>query len=202
MDESLVELVSLLSGPLRAGVAPSVALAAAAPAFGRHPLLGPVLADLVAASAEGHGLAETWLRHGARVDSPGLAFVGRAWALTERTGAPLADALVAAESALRSKVRARRQLDAASAGPRASMTVLCLLPCAGPLVGLAFGLGPGELYGANPVSTASLTLGVALALLGWWWSRRILAAALPGSTRGGQAAQACPDGRPGGGRGR
>jgi tight adherence protein B len=119
-----------------------------------------------------------WLAHAAVGRSADLELVGRAWLLTERTGAPLADALEVAEGVLRGRIRARARLDSAAAGPRASMVVLVLLPCSAPLVGLVFGLSPAELYLSSPAATFSGLLGLLLVVLGWWWSHRILARAL------------------------
>jgi hypothetical protein len=58
------------------------------------------------------------------------------------------------------------------------MVVLVLLPCSAPLVGLAVGLSPAELYLSSPAATFSGLLGLLLVVLGWWWSHRILARAL------------------------
>jgi tight adherence protein B len=104
-----------------------------------------------------------------------MAFVARAWALSERTGAPLADAIDTAVEVLRDRRRAEERLAAAGAGPRASMAVLCLLPLSGPVVGLACGVGPRQLYLGSPAATASALTGLALAGLAVWWSRRLLA---------------------------
>jgi tight adherence protein B len=174
LEGALAELVSAVAAPLRAGVPPSVALAAAEPTWRDDPALGPLLRDLVRAARDGGSPAEVWLRHANARDSADLRFVGQAWAISERTGAPLADALASSEEVLRARMRARQRLAAAAAGPRASMAVLCLLPASGPVVGLTMGVDPRSLYFSSPLATASLALGVALAGGAWWWSRRIL----------------------------
>jgi tight adherence protein B len=119
-----------------------------------------------------------WLAHAREQSSADLHFIARAWLLSDRTGAPLAEALRVAESVLRARVRGQARLDAAAAGPRASMAVLAGLPLTAPLVGLAFGLTPSDLYLRSPLAGASACLGAGLAALGWWWGRRILAGAL------------------------
>ena len=128
----------------------------------------------MAAGVAGEPVSTTWLSHGHRLDSDALRFVGQAWALSERTGAPLADALAASEEVLRARVRSRERLASAAAGPRASMGVLTLLPLSGPVVGLACGIGPWQLYFSTTWATTSLVVGVGFAMLGWWWSRAIL----------------------------
>lgn len=128
----------------------------------------------MAAGAAGEPVSASWLSHGNRLDSDALRFVGQAWALSERTGAPLADALAASEEVLRARARSRDRLTSAAAGPRASMGVLTMLPLSGPVVGLACGIGPRELYFSTTWSTASLVAGIGFAGFGWWWSRGIL----------------------------
>ena len=174
LEVALAELVAAIAAPLRAGVAPSVALAAAEPTCTHDPALAPLLRDLVEATSTGTSPAEVWLRHADTQRSPDLRFVGQAWALSERTGAPLADALASGEEVLRARARGRERVASAAAGPRASMAVLCLLPASGPVVGAAVGVDPGSLYFSSPVATASLVLGMVLAAGAWWWSRRIL----------------------------
>lgn len=174
LDAALAELVAAIAAPLRAGVAPSVALAAAAPSCTQDPALGPLLRDLVEATSTGTSAAAVWLRHAESHGSADLHFVGQAWGLSELTGAPLADALASGEEVLRARARGRERVASAAAGPRASMAVLCLLPASGPVVGAAVGVDPRSLYFSSPVATASLVLGLVLAAGAWWWSRRIL----------------------------
>jgi tight adherence protein B len=177
LEPVLAELVAVLAPPLRAGVAPVTAIAAAEPAFASDSAFAPLLRELRSAAAVGESVADVWLAHAATWGSPDLRFVGQAWSLTERTGAPLADALASAERVLRARARGRQRLAVASAGPRASMRVLCLLPLSGPLVGAAFGMSPAALYLSSPVAFASVVVGVILATASWFWSRRIIASA-------------------------
>jgi tight adherence protein B len=64
------------------------------------------------------------------------------------------------------------------------MAVLTLLPLCGPLVGLAFGVGPRQLYLSSVAATASLVIGAFIGLVAWLWSRTIVQRALsPGRSR-------------------
>jgi tight adherence protein B len=174
LETGLAELVGAVAAPLRSGVAPAVALVAAEPSCAADPVLAPLLRDLIETTGTGTSTAAVWLRHADLHGSAALHFVGRAWALSERTGAPLADALASAEEVLRARARGRERVASAAAGPRASMAVLCLLPASGPVVGAAVGVDPGSLYFSSPAATASLLLGLVLAAGAWWWSRLIL----------------------------
>ena len=66
----------------------------------------------------------------------------------------------------------------AVAGPRASATVLTLLPLTGPLFGLACGIDPVMLYLWSPVAMVSVVLGVALVWAGRVWCARMIRAAV------------------------
>lgn len=176
--EDVADLLALLAAPLRSGIAPGAAVTAALAAAGRlHSSLDVLVEELRRRAETGEPLAAVWLAQGERLGSADLRWVGQAWLLTERTGAALAPALVAAEQVLRTRTRAEARLRTVAAGPRASMAILSLLPLGGPFVGAAFGLGPGALYLASPLATASGVMGLALAVFGWRWGRRILARA-------------------------
>ena len=175
VEAGLAELLALVAAPLRAGVSPSSSVAAAASAVAGDPVVGDLTRRLAAAGRAGDDVAEVWRGYGPGGDA--AAFVARAWALSERTGAPLADALGAAEQVLRARRRTRQRLDSAAAGPRASMVVLALLPLSGPVVGLACGISLRELFLQSPLALASLGLGLLLAGVAWTWSRAILARA-------------------------
>jgi tight adherence protein B len=166
-------VLSLVSAPVRAGVPPGRALQAARTTV-RDGAWGALLAELVEQALAGAPLAPVWSRWSERLGSAELSFVGQAWGLSERTGAPLADALDSAVAVLEARRRSRERLAAAVAGPRASMAVLCLLPLSGPLVGLACGIGVRELYLGTPAAALSLVTGLVLAGFALWWSRRIL----------------------------
>lgn len=174
----LADTLALMAAPIRIGVPPAMAVRVAIDAASEAGPLGPVYDDLVRAVEAGENLSTVWLHHADALRSSDLRFVGQAWRLTELTGAPLASALAAAEAVLRGRERSRLGLSAAVAGPRASMAVLTLLPLCGPLVGLAFGIGPRELYLSSIPATASLVIGVACGLAAWAWSRRIVQRAL------------------------
>jgi tight adherence protein B len=175
VEAGLADLLALVAAPLRAGIPPSSSVAAAASAVAGDRVVGDLARRLGDAGRGGDDVSEVWRSYDAGGEA--AAFVARAWALSDRTGAPLADALGAAEQVLRARQRTRQRLAGAAAGPRASMVVLTLLPLSGPVVGLACGIAPRELYLESPFALASLALGLVLALVAWTWSRAILARA-------------------------
>jgi tight adherence protein B len=104
---------------------------------------------------------------------PALGQVSRAWTLAGRHGLPLAEVLDAVRGDLQARARFARQVLARMAGPRASATILALLP--------AFGLALGEAMGARPLHVLTgtgsgqllLLTGVTLACTGVAWSARL-----------------------------
>lgn len=175
---SLADLAELLAAPLRSGAPVASACAAVAGAVPHDSVEHALLEELVNGAREGHEASIVWERYAERWGSPEAAFVARAWRLSEQTGAPIAEALTCAAGVLRERSRAVQRLKAASAGPRASMAVLGMLPLAGPAVGLAFGINPVDLYMRTPLATAALGLGLVLAAAGLIWSRILLRRAL------------------------
>ena len=105
--------------------------------------------------------------------------VAGAWALSERHGIPLADLLTGAQEDIRWGLRFGGTVRAQLAGPRATATVLTVLP--------VVGLGLGQLLGADPVAVLRggvlgqllLVVGVALAAAGSAWTDHILRSAVP-----------------------
>ncbi|QGN58424.1 type II secretion system F family protein [Nostocoides sp. HKS02] len=188
LQAELADTIALLIGPLHRGVPPATALRVAIDAVDVSRPLSQSFEHLLEAAARGEALAEVWLREADALDSADLRFVGQAWRLTERTGAPLARALESAEEVLRERQVSRERLAAMTAGPRASMVVLTVLPLCGPLVGAVFGFGPGDLYLSSPVALASLVIGLVMALFGWLVSRIIIERALRPAVSSGAGA--------------
>jgi tight adherence protein B len=179
-DEDLATLLEVLVPPLQAGVATAEAVRIGAGALRGRAGVAALVDGLVTAAARGLPLGTVW--QGAR-SSPvvggtagrsALSFVAQAWLLSERTGVPLAVALAAAARAVRTRQAAVQALAAATAGARASMTLLALMPTCGPVVGLLFGFTPADLYAASPAAAGALGVGVLLGAAGWSWSRAIL----------------------------
>ena len=130
--------------------------------------------SLAAAAERGGGLAPVWGEWARLTRAPEIAFVASAWALSEQHGAPLAVAVERGAAGLREARARRRRVQVAVAGPRATVTVLTVLPLTGPAFGLACGVDPATLYLGSPVGAASATVGVALIVVGRLWCRRMI----------------------------
>jgi Flp pilus assembly protein TadB len=119
-------------------------------------------------------LAAVWFDWARLTRAPEIAFVASAWALSERHGAPLAVAVERAAAALRESRARQRKVRVAVAGPRATVTVLTVLPLTGPAFGLACGIDPATLYLGSRIGALSAALGVGLIVLGRLWCRRMI----------------------------
>ncbi|TWJ10774.1 tight adherence protein B [Stackebrandtia albiflava] len=93
--------------------------------------------------------------------------------VVETTGAPAAELLDRLAVELRSAAAARAALAAHTAGTRATVVLLALLPLAGPLLGALVGADTLTLLFTTPVGAACLSAAAALQVVGLWWSHRI-----------------------------
>ena len=147
----------------------------------RHERRGPAGADidqlvgaLLDASDRAAPTSPVWGDWATRSASPELALVAAAWRLSETTGAPLASAVDRAVRGLLDARSRRSKVAVAVAGPRATVSVLTLLPLTGPLFGLACGIDPATLYLGSPIATLSVVLGIFLVWVGRVWCTRMV----------------------------
>jgi tight adherence protein B len=130
---------------------------------------------LAEAASQGGPLAPTWSAYADALSSSDLRLVAAAWSLCDTLGSPLAPTVATVADVVRRRRTVRQRVAAASAGPVATMRVLTALPLAGPLVALAVGVSPSDLY-AEPAGAASLAVGLTLLLVGRLWAGRLVAA--------------------------
>ena len=182
----VIALCDALSGELRAGRAPVLALRAAvaphrpltAPRSAGPPGGGarstPAWAALGRASpSEVGALLE---RASAEPGRTGLRQLGVCWQVAEESGAALAEAVDRVAEHLRDEERVRREVSVLLAGPRATARLLAALPVVGLLLGLALGADPLGVLIGTPLGRGCGLLGLLLAVLGWFWTRRLAAA--------------------------
>ena len=173
-----VQLLDGLAAALDAGLSTEHALRVALDSAPEPDRANP-WSELTRAASEGQPLAPAWARLARRTGSRTAMSVARAWTVASTTGAPLAAAVRSSAHDARERHRLERAVEVATAGARATATVLGLLPVAG--VGLAalLGVGPAALYGA-PLAAASAGLGVGLLLVGHLTVRRMVRGVLEG----------------------
>jgi len=156
----------LLAGLLRLGHVPAAALRAAAQE-------APPLAEVVAVQQVGGEVAPILRRLGARPGSEGLAELGAAWQVADRTGASLGATLDALAERLTAAGSVNDVVSAELAAPRATGRLLAVLPFAGLLLGYGLGGDPLAFLTGSPAGRLSLIVGVALGCAGVLWTERI-----------------------------
>lgn len=171
-SEVFLALLRGIAPAVHAGVPPPVAVAACASVAARATQDEALRRDLVAlenAARSGAPLGPCWTQLATRYPHAGLGPVARAWSLSDRVGCGVGAAVAAAVRMTAEQADHRRQIAAATAGARATMQVLTLLP--------VLGVGICALVGVNPVQLYSSGIGriaLVLGLLMLWIGRRVI----------------------------
>jgi tight adherence protein B len=166
------EMLDALAPALRAGLPPVAALrlVTSTSPYGRL-----ALRELEEAAARGEPLGPTWSAHAEAVESDDLRFVAAAWTLCDTLGSPIAPMVSTISEMVRRRRAVRQRIATALAGPQATMRVLTALPLTGPLLALAVGVPPADLY-AQPSAAVSLATGLLLLVIGRAWTSRMVRA--------------------------
>jgi tight adherence protein B len=170
-----IEVTFGLADELRAGRTPDQALVAVAAVAG--PLHDPLRA---AASAAAVG-ADPALELAATARLPGaerLGAVAVAWSVAGSAGGRVAGVLDRLGRAMDDDEDLRRELQAAMAGPRATMVLLALLPLLGLALGEGVGAHPVALLVHRPIGWGLVAGAAALDVTGVWLTRAIAGTAL------------------------
>lgn len=163
-------LAELLAMALRSGGSRARAVEVVAPDAPSS--VRPLLDELASALAAGASGSQAWRRW---ADAhPALEPCAAAWRLSDRCGVPLAPALEQAASSARSRLATAQRVEAASAGARATMTLLTVLPGLGLVAGWALGVSPMRVAHESPVAAGSVLVGAVLTVVGWTLGRAIL----------------------------
>jgi tight adherence protein B len=125
----LLVVLDMVAAQVRAGAEPGAAWAAAV--------------EVSRADLPGHDPVEALQSLSSSEVASGAAAAAAAWRLARRTGAPLADLLGSVCASVRADREDHAFLEAAVAGPRATVRLLLALPLAG--------VGLGQLVGARPL---------------------------------------------------
>ncbi len=172
-DDQALALLDALAPALGAGLTPAEALRAASSTIPDARDSG-LLVPVIRAAADGRPLGPAWERLAHRTGHPDVASLARAWSVSERLGCPLAEAVRQTARSCRDRTLMQQRLTSATAGTRATSTLLTLLPIGGTAMAPLLGLNPAQLYG-TPVAWACLLLGGLLILLGRWIVGRMVA---------------------------
>jgi tight adherence protein B len=170
-----VEITFALAGELRAGRTPAQALAAVAAVAGP---LRPALEAAGAAVSVGADPADELARAAAEPGAERLRYVAAAWAVAESAGGRVAVVLERLSEAMDCDDEVRQELDAAMAGPRATIALLAGLPLLGLALGQAVGARPLGLLVHRPLGWALLSAATILDGLGVIATRTIARRAL------------------------
>lgn len=110
--------------------------------------------------------------------APVLRPLGHAWALAQRHGLPLADVLDAVSRDVTGRLRFAHRVHARMAGPRASGTVLAVLPLLGVLLGMGMGADPLRVLFTGSLGQLLLAVGTSLICVGLYWINRLTSRAV------------------------
>jgi tight adherence protein B len=164
--EAMAEALRTMVAELRAGAHPSAAADAAAAEA------APKAAKALRAAAASAGL-------GVVTGSGALARLTTAWTLAGQHGLPMADVLDAVRRDLDAAARFVNRTRAGMAGPRASASILVLLPFVGIALGEAMGAGPLRILVTTSPGNVLLLAGSGLICAGMAWSARLTAQVTP-----------------------
>lgn len=166
----LLQVLDAVTAQVRGGAVPTSAWDATVQ------VIGPRALALTRAVHE--SVPEALRRHGGQGRGrPVVLSVAAAWALADEVGAPLAEVLERLAAGLREQVEVDAEIEASLAAPRASAQLLAVLPVAGLALGEAIGAAPVRVLLTTGPGRLSGALGVALALAGHLWTRRLVARA-------------------------
>jgi len=173
------EATMVLAAELRAGRLPADALAVAAEiAAGTT---RAALASAAAAARFGADPVPGLLQQAETSPVPELLRgLAACWQVCAGTGSSLAAAVDRLDDGLRAELRQRDLVETETAGASASAALLAGLPVMGLLLAQAAGADPLRVLLHTPVGVVCLVLGLALDLLGLWWTRWMIGNAVRG----------------------
>lgn len=133
---------------------------------------------IVEAGRRGDVQPEVWDDLAVMLGDPGAVEVVRGvaqvWRICELTGSPMADALRSAAATARGHSDRVGRLAVATAGPRATIRLLTVLPLLGPAgVLMVWSAGPVP-FGVATMAAGSMGAGLVLLLVGHRWADRIM----------------------------
>lgn len=129
-----------------------------------------ILAPAAGAVGLGGDAVSVWEEQARGAGCGGLRQLSRAWQVSTRTGAPLADLISVVATDLRQQQALDRVVDAELAAPRATSHLLAVLPLFGLLLGQISGAQPLIFLTSTTYGLACLVLGTILTCSGVLWA--------------------------------
>jgi tight adherence protein B len=167
--QSIAEALRIMAAELRAGAHPGAAAEAAAADM--PPATAAALRSVAASAGQGVDTAK---------DTPAaLGRLATAWALVGQHGLPMAEVLDAVRRDIDAAARFANRTRAGMAGPRASASILVLLPFLGIALGEAMGASPIRILATTSPGHVLLLAGCGLICAGMAWSARLTRQAVP-----------------------
>jgi tight adherence protein B len=167
--DAMADAVHGLVAELRSGAHPVVAAESAAK-DARQPAR-EVLTTIAATARLGGDLTASMRRFATESPAlaPALRPLAHAWSLAQRHGLPLAEVLDAVRRDAAGRVRFANRVRARMAGPKASGTVLAVLPLLGVVLGEGMGAHPAKVLLTTPLGQTLLAVGTTLICAGLYW---------------------------------
>lgn len=172
-DAELAAHVHRLAVLVGAGLSPSASWGHVARASSDR-----VLHEVAAAIDRGGDIGDALECASRGTGGPAWKSLAVAWRVAIISGAPLALALRGFADGLRDREAARRDIEVALAGPRATARIVIVLPAVAILLGVLMGVDLAATL-ASPVGAGAIAGGVALIVIARRWMRRLLRAAEP-----------------------
>jgi tight adherence protein B len=178
----VLPLLEGLAATLRAGLTPARALAhlAELAEVGEPAGLPGLVSRLAAQASTGARLEPVWRTAAETSGSTALLAVAEGWRLSERHGAPIVEVLDALTLALRDQSRTAAAVATALAAPRATATLLGVLPLGGVVLAELVGVHPVSVLVGSPAGRVAAVAGLGATLGGRLWIRRLVTAASRG----------------------
>jgi len=159
---SVTDACGALAAQVRVGRAPAEALITAAEDC-------PILTQAASAQRIGGDVVAIWEAQSRRRGCGGLTDLARAWAVSTRTGAPMAATLELVADGMAREEAVRTVVAGELAGPRATGKIMAVLPLAGLALGYALGGDPVGFLLGGFVGWGCLIGGALLAAAGVLW---------------------------------
>ncbi len=164
--EECAKAARVLSGLLRVGQIPTVALAEAA-------MDCEVLRPAATASGLGGDVGAELERAAALPGQGGMRAVAAAWRVSQRSGAPMAEVLALVAENLRRQRQLEAVIDTELSAARSSGHIMAALPLLAVGLGAVVGVNTLAYLAADPLGQVLLLVGVCLTAVGVLWIDRL-----------------------------